>query len=322
MLASVTEQYELQRELTEFGAAAARRAWRLGRLDLLPVTLATLMARAAVEAEASLDAVLAEQGLSAPPSALLQTTAFGQSTSSGFDLLGLLIQAPTVKILQSMAVTQIADSWRVASGASMATRPALQGYVRHVGPTCCSRCAILSGRFYRWSSGFERHPNCRCVNIPTTIRAMDAVSETPEELFHQGRIRGLSKANQRAIEDGADIIQITNAYRRTSGMSFAQVSPIKRGRNGDKFTTEGTTLRGLAGLQQLALRRNGKSQMRLMPESIYRTASSHEDAIRLLTLYGWIKDDAAVSRGRDLAAEQRRLARNTRARERRARQAA
>jgi hypothetical protein len=34
------------------------------------------------------------------------------------------------------------------------------GYIRLLTPPSCARCVILAGRFYRWSDGFKRHPNC------------------------------------------------------------------------------------------------------------------------------------------------------------------
>lgn len=322
MLTSVVEQAALQRELAAYGAAAARRAWRIGRVDLLPTTLATLMVRAAIEAEAALEALISEQGLDAPPVARIDPGTFGRQTSDGRTLQGLVEQAQSAPSLETMAVTQIADTWRMATGAATVSRPDLTGYVRHVGPTCCSRCAVLSGKFFRWNAGFSRHPGCQCLNVPTTEDAMSDLIETPQDLFDQGRITGLSKANTRAINDGADVNQVMNAYRRTSGMQFAQSPAIKRSpsfRGGNnKFTTEGTTSRGRAGQQQTGLRRNGPTQQRLMPESIYRNAATREDAIRQLKLYGWITDDAGLANGRAVLAERRRASRNERARERRA----
>jgi hypothetical protein len=34
------------------------------------------------------------------------------------------------------------------------------GWIRVLDPPSCGRCAILAGRFYKWSDGFLRHPNC------------------------------------------------------------------------------------------------------------------------------------------------------------------
>ena len=61
--------------------------------------------------------------------------------------------------LKMYATTEIHDAARLASQASTVTHRA-GGYIRVVGAMCCSRCAILAGRWYRYSAGFERHPNC------------------------------------------------------------------------------------------------------------------------------------------------------------------
>lgn len=49
------------------------------------------------------------------------------------------------------------------------------GYVRVLNPPSCGRCAILAGRFYRWSAGFQRHPMCfpagTVVSGPASLRA-------------------------------------------------------------------------------------------------------------------------------------------------------
>jgi hypothetical protein len=42
------------------------------------------------------------------------------------------------------------------------------GFVRRVNPPCCGRCAILAGRWYRYDSGFRRHPRCDCTLEPTS----------------------------------------------------------------------------------------------------------------------------------------------------------
>lgn len=227
----------------------------------------------------------------------------------------------------ALSVTTIlADTSRSAESLGMYARP-VSGYIRMVNGGACGRCVVQAGRWFRKNQGFLRHPRCRCVHIPASEGIAGNWQTDPQAYFDsldpaaQIKLMG-GKANAQAVLDGADPRQIINAYRRTSGMRFAQESSIKRQtsfRGGvDKFTTEGTTRRGLAEMQQTALRRNGPTQLRLMPESIYRNATSQEDALRQLKLYGWIRDDAAVAQGRAVFAEQRRVARNARARERRA----
>jgi hypothetical protein len=219
-----------------------------------------------------------------------------------------------------MVVTQVQDAARAAAGVSIAARPHI-GYVRMLNPPSCSRCVIQAGKFFRYNEGFQRHPRCDCRHVPSLENVAGDLTTNPVAYFdslstaEQDRLLG--KANAEAVRRGANIIQIVNAYRRTSGMQVAGVPPIKTIR-GDKYTTEGTTRRALAAKQQVALRRNGRSQLRLMPESIFEIAKDREDAQRLLRLYGWVRDDAAVARGGAIFTEQRRLERNARARERRA----
>lgn len=255
MLSSVSKTYAEQALITEKGVRAAERAWRLRRLDLLPSTLALLMLSAARHSAQSVNVMVAEQGLVAPAEATVIASAFAKSASDGRSLPGLLDQAETLAQLITMIVTQIADSGRGAASVAVAVRPDLDGYVRHVGPTCCSRCAILAGRFYRWSSGFKRHEQCRCTNVPTTLANAGDLIETPDDLFRQGRIKGLSAADIRAVEDGADLAKVVNVRRRAAGLTEA-----------GRVLTRG----------------------RLMPEGIYRLSSDRAQALDLLKRNGFI----------------------------------
>lgn len=222
--------------------------------------------------------------------------------------------------LAQSSMTILADTMRSADGLSRYSRNV--GYVRMVHGGACGRCVVQAGKWFRTNAGFLRHPRCRCTHIPASEDVGGSWQTNPDEYFHslnteqQIKLMG-GKANAQAVLDGADINQVVNAYRKSSGMQFAQASPVKV-RNGIKYTTEGTTRRGVAAQQQAGLRRNGPLQMRVMPESIYRTATSREDALRQLKLYGWITDDAARTRGRSIFAEQRRVERNARAVTRRA----
>ncbi|MEO6604259.1 MAG: hypothetical protein ABIN55_01475 [Aeromicrobium sp.] len=205
----------------------------------------------------------------------------------------------------------------------MYTRSGIGGYVRMITPPSCGRCVVQAGKWFRFNQGFERHPECDCRHIPAAESIAGDLLVDPHAYFDsldeaaQIKMVG-SIANAQAVRDGADIGQIVNAYGRTSGMRFAQVSPIKIDKHGDKFTLAGTTRRADAFKQQLALRRNGTPRARVMPETIARIAKDDADRIRLLKLYGWIRDDEAIGRGRAILAEQRRLEHNARAAERRA----
>lgn len=217
--------------------------------------------------------------------------------------------------------TILADTLRSATSVSMSTRRS-HGYVRMVNGNACGRCVVLAGRWYRISADFDRHPRCKCTQIPAAENLAGDWQTDPQAYFDslsdEARIKLMgSKANAQAVADGADIGQVINAYRKTAGMKFAQESPIikRRLRSGaiDKYTTEGTTRRAIAAQQQAGLRRNGPLQQRLMPQSINRIATSEAERMRLLKLYGWVRDESAVVRGSAALTEARRIERNARA---------
>lgn len=180
--------------------------------------------------------------------------------------------------LEQLLASEIADAGRTASQVEFVSRPEWQNYVRMLTPPSCARCAILAGRIYRDLDSFQRHPQCDCVMVPVQDW-QDAHDKglvvSPDQAFENGDIRGLSKADARAVADGADLQKIVNATR---GIQTVDIF----GRTGVKVTTEGTTKRA-------AWRKANPSPLvRLRPESIYQFARDREDAIRLLRLYGYI----------------------------------
>lgn len=186
--------------------------------------------------------------------------------------------------------TIIADAARAAEEVAFAARPWVDGFVRMINPPCCSRCAILSGKFYLFSDGFLRHPSCDCYHLPAPSdpdKVRDLMSiNSPERYFEslteaeQNKV--FTTAGADAIREGADLGRVVNARR---GMSKAQDTGwLERRRvNGrDVYvTTEATTRRG---------RRAGQARgVRLMPESIFEIAGGDRDeAIRLLRVHGYI----------------------------------
>lgn len=255
-LQSAADHYRAQQRLIAVALAASRRAWSIRNIVAFARTLAALMERSALNGSDSVAQIVAEQGLEAPPEARLAPSALSRSTSDGRSLTGLLEQAATSAGLDLMAVTQVADAGRVAQGIETVIRPKLSGHVRYLNPPSCARCTILAGRFYRWSTGFLRHPHCDCVMIPTTEKAAHGLIGNPHEAFDRGLVRGLSKADTRAIEDGADMARVVNVRLKKAGLTIA-------GRVQD---------------------RAGKPT----PEAIYRLASDREEAIRLLRKFGYI----------------------------------
>lgn len=294
-------------------------------------------------ADAYIPSVLAETDQPDQPLAPPNTGALAGMTGAGQPLRDALALAP-IRAKQAVAegatpwqALQTAGQWvssasglllsdtgRSAEGLNMYTRSGGGGFVRMLTPPSCGRCVVLAGKWFRYNEGFSRHPpTCDCRHIPASESVAGDLTVDPQAYFEsltdeeQAKVAG-SEANADAIRSGANVGQVINAYRKTSGMQFAQVSPIKLDRRGNRFTTEGTTRRGIAGQQQAGLRRNGTSQLRLMPESIARIAKTEDDRLRLLKLYGWILDDEAINRGRNLLVAQRRDERNLRARARRA----
>lgn len=198
--------------------------------------------------------------------------------------------ADTQSYLDTLTQSLLADAMRAAEDVAMAQRPWVAGFVRMINPPCCSRCALLSGKFYLFSDGFLRHPNCDCYHLPAPadrdkVRALIDIN-SPERYFEslseaeQNKI--FTRAGAEAIREGADIGRTVNARR---GMSKAQdTGRLERVRVGGRdiyVTTESTTRRGRLPGQ--------KRGVRLMPESIFEIAGDdRQEAIRLLRLNGYL----------------------------------
>jgi hypothetical protein len=318
MLSSAVEHYARQQRITLTALMAAR-----GRLPVAELTrlVTVLQVAAAQDSIDSIEPMLDEQDISAPSTGLVPAAAFAGTASDGRALGTLFAQAASQHALELMVVTQIQDTARQAAAVSIATRPHI-GYVRMLNPPSCSRCAILAGKFYRYNQGFLRHPRCDCRHVPSIESLAGDLTTDPNAYFHslpaneQDRI--FTKAGAEAIRLGADVGQVVNARRVTSGMQFAQSKAIKVDARGVRYTTEGTTRRGLAAQQQAGLRQHGPVQARLMPESILERAKDRDDAQRLLRLYGYITDAPAAARGRAILTQARREERRTAAVTRRA----
>lgn len=186
--------------------------------------------------------------------------------------------------LQRIVATQVQDAARTSVGVAQVNDHKVHGYIRQLSPPSCSRCVILAGKWYRYNAGFNRHPLCDCVGAPAT---KDVQPASPKALFDsmshdQLRKAGWTEADIKAINDGADLYQVTNAHRALRSVSIA-------GRT-LQATDQGTTRRGLAGKRLGA----GKKQRapRLTPESIYAEADrlgwSRDETIRVLKLHGYI----------------------------------
>lgn len=286
----------------------------------------TAQERIAKGALAYIPDVMDESGLTIPKSPLYETTAknFVGTAGSGVPVASLLYEAvinakmavgngysvaqaldSSGKWLTSATGTMLSDTGRSAEKVAGNARK-VKLWVRMLNPPSCGRCVVLAGTTSGSDEAFLRHPKCDCRNIPSSESLADDVRVDPHAYFESlgpaERVKLMgSQANARAMEDGADLNQIINAYRKGGGVRPAQVNGMNV-----KFTREGTTRRGYAYSQMskaryveeqgMVRRREGASWRatrrlkapRMMPETIYEIAKDQADAKRLLTLYGWI----------------------------------
>lgn len=285
-LAQARSHYEAQRHVVLRAVQAVRAA--VGRRANLQATVSVVSAYQIASASTSARTIAGFSGTETP---LSRPAAFGGFTSAGFPLsepLGQILDRVNADIedaagkmladLDRFVASEVADAGRAASQAEFVARPEWTNYVRLLNPPSCSRCAILAGRIYRDLESFQRHPLCDCVMVPVSDwqEAHDeGLLSSAKELFDRGQLRGLSQADSRAVEDGADIAKVVNAAQ---GMATADVF----NQRGVKITTSGTTKRAEWR------KANPNRPYRLRPEAIYALAKDREDAIRLLRLYGYL----------------------------------
>lgn len=153
------------------------------------------------------------------------------------------------------------------------------GYVRMLQPPSCARCVILAGTWYRWNTGFKRHPMCDCIHIPAAEAGKDDLTADPMAYFNslsaEQQVYYFGKANSAAIRDGASIFEVINAQRK--GAMFTAD-------DGRRYTTVGTRAK--------RRKRDGSAPAVLRPTvwQIMRDAKgSREEALRLLELYRYVK---------------------------------
>jgi hypothetical protein len=294
---STAEFYRSQQRLAVLTISATRRAWaRMGRdFDRswaevgprLVVLASAAQLTAARQGAAYVPDVLAETGQPDDPVGVVNPRGFAGTAADGRTLDWLLYGAVTHskeavaagqppssalasggRWLDMVAQGIVADAGRASTSVGIAARPQI-GWVRMVNPPCCGRCAILAGKFYRFSQGFQRHPRCDCTHIPSTEDMAGDFRTDPTALARSGQITDLRPAEAAALREGADLSQLVNARRGRAGL-------------GGMYTTAGTSRRGLAGR-----RLNG--QRRLTPEAIYaRAGADRAEAVRLLREHAYL----------------------------------
>ena len=248
---SARRHYLWSAGLSERAVREAQKA-RSGGLPAIARVVGLHQATAAAQATPAVALMLAEQGDAPDAQATLNPLAFTTTTDQ---LAGMLEQVDVDWQFTRLVATLVQDAGRASEQAATAVRPRT-GYVRYLSPPSCSRCAILAGRVYRYSSSFQRHPRCDCTMIPTTLSSPDFVHD-PESLLRQGLVTGLSKADRQAVADGADLNQVVNVRSSRAGLN-----------------TPGRVLV-----------RNGRPT----PEGIYATATSRDDAIQRLIAAGYAR---------------------------------
>lgn len=316
-LAQARSQYDRQRRIVLASLAALRRLFATTPRPTVPQIAATGAAYQLAAATLSTRTIAA---YAEAPTPLTVARAFMGVSSLGFPLtepivatIDRRVPAPPEPVpgpwwddaaafmadLERLFASEVADAARTASQVEFVARPDWQNYVRMLTPPSCARCAILAGRIYRDLDAFQRHPLCDCVMVPVQNwqAAHDAgLISSFADAFEKGQIgghrtmpdgskrfeHGLSKADRRAIEDGADPVQVVNARRGLGAPGLTAAQRIYLfGRSNVAITTEGTTRRAAWR------RKNPTRPVRLRPEAIYRFAKDHDDAVRLLKLYGY-----------------------------------
>lgn len=249
ILQSSSDHYERSALIAERAVQEARKAQPGGFVAVAR----TINQHQVAQAQRSARAVgeqLAEQDIDAAAQAILNNLAF----TTGPELLEPMLDAAGDDGFDRLVESLVQDAGRAAEQVAIVTRPRIY-HVRFLTPPSCSRCAVLAGRRYRWSEGFLRHPGCDCVMIPTTV-ASDELVQDPVELMRLGLVTGLSKADRRAIDDGADFGQVVNVRQRSAGLHEPGRVLARRGR--------------------------------LTPEGIYAQAETREEAIELLAANGYL----------------------------------
>lgn len=209
---------------------------------------------AATLAERGVTTMLADQGYDEPPLARINPAGFTTPVPA---VEHKVARTETDAEFQRLIESMTQETARAVQQATIAVQADPIGWVRHLTPPSCSRCAILAGRIYRWSDGFLRHPGCDCTMTPVADDDR-AVTYDPEQLAREGKVTGLSKADLRALDEGADFGRIVNVRSRSAGLTVS-------GR---------------------VLERAG----RLTPEGIFREAAGDRaKALDLLSRHGYIR---------------------------------
>ncbi|MET9479872.1 hypothetical protein [Streptomyces sp. NPDC006638] len=202
------------------------------------------------------------------------------------------------KLLRA-ASTEVADAGRTAAGASIAGNRTIRGYIRVVNPPACGRCIVLAGVEYGWNAGFQRHPRCDCVHMPSTLIARGrhhrgAFNPTAyfDSLSEREQARIFTRAGAQAVRDGASMTSVVNARR---GMYTADAYGQRVRATRDSTTRRGAFYRQerRRAIQRGLIPNSGRGfrlmTPRLLPEEIYRLAGNdRSQAVAMLRRFGYL----------------------------------
>lgn len=249
MLATAAEHQNAQARRAESAALLAGREWdRIGEdFDVgwrrvghrLALVVASAQVGAARDGVAHIGSALISAGQHVEAQGRIDPRAFAGIASDGRSLdqllYGAVVRARSAKVdsfaqrltigrnwLDMAVRTQVADAGRDAASAAIVARPRVS-WVRVVSAPCCQRCAVLAGRVYRYSQGFQRHPRCNCTMLPQTVANPDAVGLT----IGPGDVKDLTARQRQMIADGADFNKVINDYQRKRG-AFLPPTRVQR----------------------------------------------------------------------------------------------
>lgn len=233
-LTSARRNYRTSVLIAQRAVREARKARAAGPAAVAAV-VATHQIANAQTSQAAVDDMLAEQAVEAPVEALLNLISYATDEATVQQMLAEIDRQAEETLRQldaDFAFTRLVesivqDAGRAAESVAVAARPNVW-HVRYVNPPCCSRCAILAGRVYRYSDGFLRHPGCDCTMIPTTVAS--PLKQDPEQLVADGLVTGLSKADRKALDAGADLNRVVNARLKPTSLMEAGQSLRRGGR--------------------------------------------------------------------------------------------
>ncbi|ONI87362.1 hypothetical protein ALI22I_23365 [Saccharothrix sp. ALI-22-I] len=261
---------------------------------LAPLYIAgTLLAAGAVSAPLALLVASAFVGMAANGLVLsaLMDFAFGYyRRAKAADVPETEARALGLAKLLTYVATETNDTARLAVHVGAVVEPDIAGYERVVTLPACGRCILLSGRLYRFSTGFLRHPNCDCSMRPVTSEQWreGGSSRSPQALFdgmtRAQQDKAFGKGEAAAIRAGADIGRVVNARRRN------QVYVA----GGYEFTREATTTRGIGRQLGELAKRGGRYRRSQVPrptaaQLVNAVSQDQAELIRQLRRFGYLR---------------------------------